>query len=293
MPNINNFALIVGAMKCGTTSLYNYLIQHPEIAACHTKEVGYFSNSSRFAKGFDFYQSLWNWNSQTHKYALEATPGYSRVTHPNYLNSAESIYQTQKAHQVNFKFIYILRNPVERVESHYTQGRKYLHQDSMGALSEGITSEIIDTSKYAMQIGEYERRFGAQNILLLNFEDLKHDPAKLLKQICQFLAIDSAFQFQGLEQTHNPYSEKISRVFLPGYNQLRKTALVKDFIDFMPKNLKQKLQFFRQFFAKEVKYEYVKLSAEQKEFVVRELSSDLQELRDKYNVDISRWGLQV
>ncbi len=40
---INNFALIIGAMKCGTTSLFSYLAQHPEISACQPKEPDFFS----------------------------------------------------------------------------------------------------------------------------------------------------------------------------------------------------------------------------------------------------------
>ena len=293
MTKIRDFALIIGAMKCGTTSLYNYLAQHPEIASCHIKEVDFFNNQSRYKKGFDFYQNLWNWDSEIHKYALEATPGYTRVTHPDYLNSAENIYQTQKVHNVNFKFVYILRNPLDRIESHYTQGRKFLHQDSLSPLSSGVKEEIIDTSRYAMQIDEYYKRFPAENILLINFEDLKQNPDVLLKQVCEFLAIDSSFQFEGLDRAHNPYKKELSRVFIPGYSWLRKTLLVRDLIDFMPNKTRESLRVVRNLFAKEIKHEYVKLSPEQKSFLFQELKSDLQELRDKYKVDISSWNLKV
>lgn len=290
---IDNFVLIVGAMKCGTTSLYNYLAQHPEIANCHIKEVDFFNNHSRYTKGFNFYQSLWNWNSDVHKYALEATPGYTRVTHPDYLNSAENIYQTKKAHNVNFKFIYILRDPIERLESHYTQGRKFLHRDSLSPLSGGITEEIIDTSRYAMQIDEYYQRFAAEDILLVNFEDLKQNPDALLKRICEFLAIDANFQFEELDRAHNSYSKELSRVVIPGYATLRKTSLVKDFIDFLPNPIKQSLQVVRNLLAKKVEYEYVKLSPEQRNFVAQELKSDLQKLKEKHKVDISSWNVKV
>jgi len=293
MAKIENFALIIGAMKCGTTSLYNYLAQHPEIASCHIKEVDFFNNQSRYDKGFDFYQNLWKWNADVHKYALEATPGYTRVSHPDYLNSAENIYQTQQDNNVRFKFIYILRDPIDRLESHYTQGRKFLHQDSLESLSEGITEEIIDTSRYAMQIDEYYQRFPSKDILLVNFEDLKANPDLLLKQICEFLAIDSDFQFAGLDRAHNSYNKELSRVVIPGYSWLRKTPFVKDFIDFLPNGIKQSLQIVRNLFAKKIEYEYVKLSPEQKSFVAEALKPDLQKLRDKYKVDISSWNVKA
>lgn len=41
---INNFAVIIGCMKCGTTSLFYYLSQHPQIAACNPKEPNFFAD---------------------------------------------------------------------------------------------------------------------------------------------------------------------------------------------------------------------------------------------------------
>lgn len=286
---INNFVSIVGAMKCGTTSLYNYLIQHPEIAACHTKEVGFFSNPSRFPKGFEFYQSLWDWNLEQHKYALEASPSYTRVTHRKALNAAENIAQTAKQTGAKFKFIYILRNPVDRIESHYTQGRKSNYKVTSGSVSKGIDSEIIDTSRYAMQINEYYQRFPAEDILLLNLDDLKQQPDLLLREICQFLDIDSEHQFSEIELAHNSFSNKVTRIPIPGYSRLRKLGFIKNQIKFMPKDLKQKTRKMRNLLAREYKHEYVKLTLEQRESLFQELASDLAELQDKYDFNISGW----
>lgn len=111
---IKNFALIIGAMKCGTTSLYNYLAQHPEISACTYKEPSFFSTESNWSKGFEWYYDLWNWDKNRHKIALEASTSYTRIH--EYSNAAEKIAAVDK----NFKFIYIMRNPIKRIESHYT-----------------------------------------------------------------------------------------------------------------------------------------------------------------------------
>lgn len=280
-------------MKCGTTSLYNYLAQHPEVATSPIKEVSFFNSPSRFSKGFDFYQNLWDWNPEQHKYALEATPGYTRVTHQKYLNAADNIDRISKSHKINFKFIYILRNPIDRVESHYTQGRKYLHQDTARPISEGINREIIDTSKYAMQIDEYYQRFSPENILLLDFEDLKNNPERLLKHACKFLEINQDFEFKGVDLVHNPYKSESSRVFLPGYSAFRKTEYVKDLISFMPRSVKQKAQVFRNLFARKINYEYVKLSSDQRNQIKEELRADLIKLRDEYKVDINSWGIKL
>ena len=107
---INNFALIIGAMKCGTTSLYNYLAQHPEISACRKKEIGFFCYDRFFSKGLNYYQNQFNWNPNLHKIALDVDPNYASCGCANTyskLNSAEAIAKVQQDTNINFKFIYI------------------------------------------------------------------------------------------------------------------------------------------------------------------------------------------
>ncbi|MEL6786500.1 MAG: sulfotransferase [Cyanobacteria bacterium J06607_15] len=289
---ISNFLIIVGAMKCGTTSLYNYLAQHPEIAACQTKETGFFSFSSRFFKGFDFYQGLWDWQPGKHKYALEATPGYTRVTNPKYLNAAEKIRLTKEETGANFKFIYILRNPVDRIESHYTQGKKHRNLEVIKSEAATIEEEIIDTSRYAMQIKEYYQRFPADDILLLRLEDLQSNPQALMIKVCDFLEIDREYSFE-LNLTHNSYSSKTSRVVIPGYSWLRRTDFVKNYIKFMSGDLKRRIRLIRNLLSKNIDYEYIKLSTQQREYAITELRADLIELRDKFNVDVASWGIDI
>ncbi|WP_019506525.1 sulfotransferase [Pleurocapsa sp. PCC 7319] len=244
---INNFALIIGAMKCGTTSLFKYLAQHLQISACKNKEPLFFSNKDIFSRGFDYYQSLWDWNSNQHKIALEATVSYTRVTHtsPSHLNAAENIAKIKACTNANFKFIYIIRDPIDRIESHYTNGRAHLYKDTAKPLSEGINSEIIDTSKYAMQIEEYYKRFPHESILLLNFENLKNEPLNVVRKVCRFLDIDPDYKFQGLNINHNPYNPIFRRVTLPGYSSIRKTKFVKSIVRQIPDETRIKLQPFR------------------------------------------------
>lgn len=283
---MNNFALIIGAAKCGTTSLFKYLSQHPQISACSFKEPNFFSISENFDKGFEYYQELWNWNNKIHKVALEATPNYTRVTNENLINSADKIALIQNFHHVNFKFIYILRNPLDRIESHYTHLEAWSGEPGVKPFSEGIEAEIIDTSKYAMQIEEYYKRFSAENILLLNFDELKSDPLNLLKKICDFLDIDNGYNFQGLSTVYNDSKERIS-LFLPGWKKLRKTELIKT----IARNTNPEVRYgFRQIFGQKVNIK-IQLSPKQKEFILRELYNDLQKLNSTYGVNVADWRL--
>lgn len=115
---IKNYIFIVGSMKSGTTSLFSYLEQHPQIAASRDKEPCFFSRSDIFAKGYNWYESLWDWNPASHKIAMEGSTSYTRI--PTYSNAAEEIQRFQSRTNSSIKFIYIVRHPIERIESHYT-----------------------------------------------------------------------------------------------------------------------------------------------------------------------------
>ena len=283
---INNYALIIGAMKCGTTSLFDYLSQHPEIAPCSQKEPHFFSKSANYSLGYDYYQSLWNWNPQQHKIALEATPGYTKITHQDEANAAENIARIQSEQKVNFKFIYIMRHPLERIESHYIHEAAKSNEQNNSTVST-IAQKIVDTSKYALQITEFYQRFPAENILLLNFEELKGNPNQLLKKVCQFLEIDPEFEFQQTTVAHN--NRQKHRISLPGWRKLRKTPLftyLKSAISESQKNSLKKL-------LGKKKNIVFQLDPKLEQDILNELKPDLLKLRSKYNFDFQSWKLDI
>ena len=105
-------AIIIGAMKSGTTSLFYYLSEHPEICASKEKELHFFSDDDRFSKGLDWYRSMWSLGPE-HKVALEASPTYTMQ--PYRPDVAARIAALE---ELDCKFIYIARHPVSRFESH-------------------------------------------------------------------------------------------------------------------------------------------------------------------------------
>lgn len=106
--------MLIGAMKSGTTTLYNLLIQHPEICGCVSKEPEYFSQKmgyARFKKGR--YEELFDMDNSKHKFILDASTGYTK--YPSEIGVANRI----KEYGLNPFFIYIVRDPLERIVSHY------------------------------------------------------------------------------------------------------------------------------------------------------------------------------
>lgn len=280
---IDNFALIVGAMKCGTTSLFYYLAEHPEIAPCSKKETFFFS-APCWAKGFDWYQSLWEeWNPNKHKIALEGSVDYTRI--PTYANAAERIYSLKD--RAKFKFIYIMRNPIDRIESHYTHGLAAGWEEIEKSSSKKIDRDLIVPSLYARQIGEYYKRFPAENILLLNFDDLKTNPRDLLKRVCQFLEIDDSYEFEGINEVHNANKQRLADESL--WETLKKISILRFFAQQIPKKQKAKIY---SLFGKKIKNN-IKLSPEQKQYIWSELEQDIRQLDREYGFDVSRWNIKI
>lgn len=287
---IDSFALIVGAMKCGTTSLYNYLIQHPEIAACRYKEPHFFGKKSNLEKGFEYYQNLWNWNRKNYRIALEASTsytGFKSIPIEGNVNSAKAIARFQADYELNFKFIYLMRNPIERLESHYNhlKANQYRHRK----ITRSKLNMMIESSKYAMQIDEYVSIFPQKNILLLNFDKLKQEPAKLIKEVCEFLEVDSQYNFQGLQVNHNSHKNR-QEVIIPGWQSIRKNELVSSVIISIPKEVKHLM---RNLLSRQQKAKYIKFSLEEKEYIVKQLKSDLLKLKYDHEFNFSSWNIEL
>lgn len=283
---IDNFALIIGTMKGGTTSLFNYLAQHPQVAPCTYKEPNFFAYQNRFNKGFDYYQSLWKWQPDIHKVAVEASVNYTRLSLIDVVNSAENIAKYKDI--ANFKFIYIMRNPLERIESHYAHGIAYKSKKLPDSTIEKIDREILDTSRYSMQIAEYYQRFSRDKILLLNFDDLKQNPLALMRRVCQFLEIDSNYKFQNLSSIYNNSGSKKIRINWYGLNIPMK-AEIHRLLKQIPSDYKL---FIHSLFGRQTD-KPVKLSQVQKDYILKELKEDLLKLSQIYGFDISQWNLDL
>lgn len=276
--NPKNFALIIGAMKSGTTSLFDYLSQHPEICSCRQKEPNFFASDSNWSKGLDWYQKLWKWNPSLHQIALEGSTFYTRQ--PNLPNAAERISQIE----AKFKFIYILRNPVERIESQFNFVRTLQGLRNL-SISENMPRGIA-LSKYAMQLDEYYDRFPAEDILILYFEDLKLQPTEVVKKVCKFLNVDASFNFEGLGKVRNATVVESPLLYAIKSNKKLHNLIQSRF----PRNLRMLVT--HQMKSTNAKDKF-QLSPEQLEFVLSELKEDLRKLKDKYGVNIERWNLEV
>lgn len=190
----NRFLFVIGAMKSGTTSLFEVLSQHPEICPSRTKEPDFFAADRGDDKLRD-YLRLWQWDISRHKYALEASVSYAKA--PFIPGVPERIFA---ANLGQYRFIYMLRDPISRIESQVRHG---LFARWGQSLDEGVTEDLIAFSSYAFQLENYLHYFNHDDILLIILEEFETDPYSVLNRVCTFLDIDSEFRFSGVSRHHN------------------------------------------------------------------------------------------
>ncbi len=190
--------LIVGAAKCGTSSLYNYLSHHPQILFPHKKELDYFGK--HFARGIDWYLSHFPTITDHDNFLTgEATPNYLRFP---------MVAARIKQYCPQTKLIVLLRNPVDRAVSwHYHKQNSGLTNDN---LEDAITKEIkllktlsesdiinigfnnpdnIMSSLYYYKIKTWMEYISAQQFLILKSEDLYNYPETTMVRVFNFLGL--------------------------------------------------------------------------------------------------------
>lgn len=283
---INNFCLIVGTQKGGTSSLFSYLSQHPQISSSKIKETNFFSEDHEWNKGLAYYENLWQWNSQKHLIALEASPNYT-----NSLDEAGKVVQRTQTIDANFRFVYVLRNPLQKIESMRKQGvyqgwyADFLKRETPTS----VPMEVIESVRYADVIDKFVDKFSRDRILLLKTEDLdpQGKPAIAMNQICNFLEIDPTFEFS-LEKIHNAQNSYRRDTLWHYLRSLKYFSLLKKIV---PDTLKNKA---RNILSKPLKNNakvVPPLTAAQKRFIYEALSDERTRLAQDYNLNIANWHI--
>lgn len=196
--------LIIGAQKCGTTSLFFYLAQHPGLVMPKTKEVHFFDQ--QYEKGITWYYNQFPKSSIINKKLTgEASPYY--LFHPLV---PERVFK----HLPNIKIIVLLRNPVDRAYSHFMHEKKY-KREFLDSFEEAVETENIRTDEdekkliageiqnsesfqrysylkrglYHKQISRWLQYFRFEQFCFIKSEDFFQNPEKELIHVCDFLGI--------------------------------------------------------------------------------------------------------
>jgi len=202
--------IIIGAQRCGTTSLYNYLIQHPCIIPARKKEIHYYDNN--YKKGIGWYKS--SFPLFLHKNLIKFFKGFSITGEA----SPYYIFHPLVAKKINdalpgIKLICILRNPVDRAYSHYQhevrKGRESLSfEEAISIESERLRGEVeainknpdypgnnhrrfsyLARGRYEEQLRRWFKLFPKEQFIFIKSENLYSDSENQLNRVFRFLGL--------------------------------------------------------------------------------------------------------
>jgi len=229
---IENLFLSVGAMKAGTTWLYEQLKDHPDIYFTPEKEIHYFANivgiedqlnhrkriiklkevMEKCARGNpkfisenlddiywyanyacqneidnEWYESLFSLNTES-KFCADFSNLYCQMDKGGW----DNVRKTAK----NIKVIYTLRDPLERLWSHYKFHMKWVNREDE-ALEVGFEhfKDLLDkhffwvNAEYANNYKLLKQSLKDEELMILYFEDFREDPVKMLLEVQSFLGI--------------------------------------------------------------------------------------------------------
>jgi hypothetical protein len=236
--------LIIGSSKCGTTSLYHNIVEHPQVIPALKKEIKFWHDDLK--QGLDWYRAHFPPYPQTQYYLTgEASPNYLDLQ-----ETAQRVFQFCP----QMKLIVILRHPVERAISHYHHWvRLGLEERSLEAVIQTELKTINQVLQFPIQyqrwyqsinyiargvyigfLQQWMAIFPAEQFLILSCENLAANPAVTMKQVFTFLGLPDSPISRYTQMNvgdYPPLSPRLSQVlskFYHPYNQQLESYLGKN-----------------------------------------------------------------
>lgn len=173
--------IIIGAMKCGTSTLAAQLAAQGQIFMTNPKEPNYFSDDAVFGQGPEWYADLFA-TAPPGALCGEASTHYTKL--PSY---PQTVARMQAAFSTPPRLIYMIRNPLARAVSHYIHEWSEARAATDADTAFHADPTIESYGCYGQQIVPYIDAFGQQNIHLTSLEQFRADPQRTLSEIGDFL----------------------------------------------------------------------------------------------------------
>jgi sulfotransferase family protein len=295
---------IVGAPKCGTTAMDDYLRQHPEVFMAVEKESHFFAPDfygpqSRFRKEED-YLSLFQ-SACDEKVVGESSVGYLY---------SEMAAAGIKAFNPDARIIIMLRNPVEMIYAYHSellfQGFEEIEnfEEALALESQRKQGLCLPKARYVAKpllcyrelgkFGSYLERFfslfGRRNVHVIIFDEFKRDTARVYCATCAFLGVSTDFQPNWRPSASVINSNRRTRsLSLSRYLRKQQRGAVRYVKAIVPRTLRRSIA--RQLWSFNIKYEArPPMSLELKQRLSAEFAPDVERLSQMLGHDLTFWS---
>ncbi|MEB3267487.1 MAG: sulfotransferase [Leptolyngbya sp.] len=244
--------IIIGVQKAGTTSIYHYLGQHPQVYMSPVKEPHFLERdwphlattdpeiTQPRINTWEKYQALFDGVTD------ETAIGEASV---NCLFHYEQSIDLIKKYVPNAQVVAVLRHPAERAYSDYLMHiRDYINTADQQPLSEHIaqrsqTSYVIRKGYYAEGVAAFQKAFGPDRVKIFLHDDLKTSASQLMAEMYRFIGVDDTFQ---PEVTRKAQAAKVPKnktvnALLQGKNPVR-SAIASTLKLVLPTDARQRLR---------------------------------------------------
>jgi hypothetical protein len=282
-PRLPNF-LVIGAMKAGTTSLYHYLRDHPQVFMPDTKEVNFFNPLRNWRRGVSWYEEQFR-AAPTEALAIgEASTSYTK--YPWVTGVPERISSVLG----EVRLIYVLRDPVERMRS------QYLHHVATGQewrpIEQAFREEpmYLNISRYAFQLDQYEPFIQRDRILVIDSRDLRDDRLPTLRGVFAFLGVEPGWVPRSVDRE---FLTSAGRRMKPSsLRALRRIPRIRTIATYVPEPMKtMKHRLTGGLATQELDVERGRISEALRDELERSLRPDVTQLRRFLGRDFDGWGI--
>ena len=284
--------MIVGAQKAATTSLKNYLGEHPQIVTHPQIEFDYFVRDEAYARGYEeAFRKHFGDPSAIGDDKKIVAKNVNMCSHPKAI-------QRLKEHNPDCILVFIVRNPVDRAYSSYSMEVFNGFKDDFSEIVRVIDDDDKMSSFYRifLRLGQYSefvetflRQFGREQVCVFLFEDFKKNPSPICVEIFQGLGVDQTFQ-PNFERRHNQSRIGRSQTYATLLARLRaKDSKIKNLAKkILPSRLFGKLAVM----AVEVnksKTTFPPMDPDVRKYLKEYFGPFNRELEKQLNIDLSAW----
>jgi hypothetical protein len=226
--------LVIGAMKCGTSTACAFLEDHPDVFMVPSSEPNFFSIDTNYATGVDSYEKLFD----------AARPLQLKGEGSNSYSSGQAASQSAaRMAQLypNLKLVYLVRHPVTRIRSEWVQRRVQNGDSCPATLDLAIQTQpdyFLGKSLYWQNLSHYRNHFSDDQLFVSCLEDLSTDRVGFFERLCGFLEIENMTE---VKRGHvNPSSGKVVPTEL--YTKVNRVPGLSLLKSLLPKGLKSKVK---------------------------------------------------